>query len=781
MSLSAIVGVLITLGCVALPVFACALAGAEETARGLRGVPFTQVKVQDRFFAPRIEANRVGTLPVCLEQCEKTGRIRNFAVAAGLEKGKFEGIFFNDSDVYKVIEGASYCLQLHPDPALDARLDQIIKLIAAAQQPDGYLNTYFTLVEPDKRWTNLPKMHELYCAGHLFEGAVAHHAATGKRALLDVAIRFADHIDRTFGEDRLAGVAGHPEIELALVKLYRATGEPRYLKLAQFLIDKKGKGKDYNQDHMPVRQQSEVTGHAVRAVYLYSGMTDVAAITGDQALIAALDRIWRDMTEKKMYITGGIGSSAAGERFTVAYDLPNEAAYCETCAAIGVVLWSHRLLMLHGDAKYADVLERALYNGVLSGVALDGKTFFYVNPLASRGQHHRQPWFSCACCPPNLLRLIASIAGYIYAADESGVRINLYVASTMTADLPHGKVKLTQETDYPWSGDVTVRVEPPAPTKFSLYLRLSGWCDSPSATVNGEAVSMKNVEKGYLRITREWRSGDVVKLRLPMEIKRVVAHPLVKADVGRVALTRGPLVYCLEGVDNGGEVLNLALPDDAPVAAAHQADLLGGVTVLKGKALRARSDDFSERLYAEAKSGEPCAFTAVPYYSWDNREPGEMVVWLPRTVGLTEFKSPPSLAVRGKPSASHVQGTVHALNDRVEPSSSCDLSIPRFTWWDHKGTVEWAALAFDTPVRVSKAEVYWFDDTGKGGCRVPASWRLLYKTGSEWREVTNASPYGVKKDAYNEVTFDCVETREMRIEVQLQPGFSGGVLEWRLW
>ncbi len=376
----------------------------------LTSVPFTDVKFTDKFWAPRIEINRTVTLPQCFYQCEITNRIKNFEIAGGLAEGKFEGIFFNDSDVYKVIEGAAYTLSIYPDPKLDEYLDDLISKIALAQQKDGYLNTYFTLVEPDKRWTNLPVMHELYCAGHLFEAAVAHYRATGKRNLLDVAIRFADYIDSVFGEDRLIGVPGHEEIELALVKLYEVTGEKRYLNLAKFFIDKKGSGQDYNQDHIPVREQSEIVGHAVRAMYLYAGVADIAKYTGDESLIATMDRIWHDVTERKMYITGGIGPSAHNEGFTVPYDLPNETAYAETCAAIGMAFWNHRLLLLHGQSKYADLLEKVLYNGSISGVSLDGANFFYVNPLASRGNHHRQPWFGCACCPTNVVRFIPQIS-----------------------------------------------------------------------------------------------------------------------------------------------------------------------------------------------------------------------------------------------------------------------------------------------------------------------------------------------------------------------------------
>ncbi len=760
--------------------------GAEAAPRSarsdLKAVPFTQVRVQDRFFAPRIEANRTATIPACLQQCEQTGRISNFAVAGGLEKGQFRGIYYDDSDVYKVIEGIAYSLQSHPDPELERRLDGIIAKIAAAQRPDGYLNTYHTLVAPDKRWTNLPVMHELYCAGHLFEAAVAHYQATGKRTLLNVATRFADHIDSVFGEDRKIGVSGHEEIELALLRLFRVTGDERYRKLSQFFIDHKGKGQEYNQDNVPVRQQSEIVGHAVRAMYLYTGVADLASLTGDPDLIATMDRIWRDVTQRKMYITGGIGPSAKNEGFTVAYDLPNESAYCETCASIGMALWNHRLLMLHGDGKYADVLERVLYNGLLSGVALDGKTFFYVNPLASRGNHHRQPWYGTACCPTNVVRFVPSIGGYAYATDSQGLRVNLYMASTMETELPTGKVTVKQETDYPWSGAVTLRVSPEKPATFSLSLRIPAWCQAATLKVNGQSVDASKPEKGYVTVTREWRRGDVVKLDLPMEIRRVVAHPSVRADEGRVALMRGPLVYCLEGVDNEGSVRDIALPDSAKLRAVKQPNLLGGVVVLKGKALRAAPSPQGGSLYWDAPERVATEITAVPYYAWDNRAPGEMAVWLPRTVGLAELKPPPTLTSSAKPSASHLwqQDTLEALNDGREPSSSQDGSIPRFSWWDHKGTTEWVSLTLDRPQTVSQVEVYWYDDSPGGGCRLPASWRVLYRDGDQWRPVEEAVGYGVAADRYNSVLFRPVRTGEIRLEAQLQPGFSAGILEMRL-
>jgi len=764
-----------------VPLLACAGSAAGQARTRLQAVPFTDVKLTDRFWAPRLEVNRTVTVPHCLHQCEITGRIRNFEVAGGLVQGKFEGIYFNDSDVYKVVEGAAYALAFHPDPQLDARLDELIAKFAAAQQKDGYLNTYFTLVEPDKRWTDLPGKHELYCAGHLIEAAVAHYRATGKRNLLDIAIRFADYIDSVFGDGRLVGVCGHEEIELALVKLYDVTGEQRYLNLAKWFIDKRGYGgSEYDQDHIPVRQQSEIVGHAVRAMYLYSAVADVAARTGDQGLVAAMDRIWRDVTRRKMYVTGGIGPSAQNEGFTVPYDLPNDSAYAETCAAIGMALWNQRLLLLHGQAKYADILEQVMYNGLLSGVSLEGSKFFYVNPLASRGGHHRQPWFGCACCPSNVVRFIPQVPGYLYATSPEGVWLNLYAANTAKVTLDAGQVALTQETDYPWSGAVKITVHPTAPASFAVNLRIPGWCRGATAKVNGKKIEATPADNGYLTISRQWRAGDAIELDLPMPIERVVANPNVQADIGRVALRRGPLVYCLDGVDNGGAVRNLALPREAKLEASFDPGRLGGVVVLRGQARRRAPLEWSGILYQAVAPDQQVDIVAVPYYAWDNRQPGEMVVWLPETPALAEAKLPPTIAVQAEPAASFTHDDMRALNDGLMPTSSADLSLPRFTWWDHRGTREWVSLTFKQPQPVSCVEVYWFDDTGRGECRVPRSWEVQWLDGDQWRAVTGASAYTTARDTFNHVTFDLVQTKSIRLAVQLQDNMSGGVLELRL-
>ncbi len=757
-----------------------------DTGRGLTAVPFQDVHISDAFWSPRLKTNQRVTIEANLHQCEITGRIQNFAVAGKLEQGKHQGFLFNDSDVYKVIEGIAYTLSSKRDPQLEKRTDAIIDTIAAAQQPEGYLNTYYTLVEPQNRWKNIQHGHELYCAGHLIEAAVAYYHATGKRKLLDVACKFADHIATVFGPDRRQETSGHEEIELALIKLYRTTNEKRYLELAQFFLDVRGRADkrrlfgEYHQDHKPIREQTEVTGHAVRAMYLYAAMADMAGITGDQGLLKALDSIWHDVVDRKMYLTGGIGPSAHNEGFTVPYDLPNDSAYAETCAAIGMALWNHRLFLMEGDSKYADVLEREVYNGLLSGVSLSGDRFFYVNPLGSVGKHHRVGWFDCACCPTNIVRYIPGMGERGYAYRHNEIWTVLYMGSTATIPLKAGKVKLIQETKYPWDGEIKLTVEPEKELAFGLHLRIPGWCrTTPTITVNGVPMSAVRPDKGFVKLARTWKAGDVVLLNLPMPVERVYADPRVKADVGRLALQRGPIVYCLEATDNRGHVRDLCLPRTSNLTAHFEKDLLGGVVVVCGDALSV-SRNSDDKLVTS-----PVKFQAVPYCTWDNRQPGQMVVWLPEKPELAELPGEDGVASNGvQIRASHVNptDTLTALNDEVVPKASNDHSIPRMTWWDHKGSTEWVSYRFPKSRRIARSAVYWFDDTGRGGCRVPAEWRLLWSDGKEWKpvELAEGATYGTALDQFNQVAFESVTTRELRLEVKLKPGFSGGILEWQV-
>ena len=791
--------ILLTLVCSAalppVPAAAAADDGAAAAPAPLSPVPFPSVKVRDRFWGPRLETNRTVTIPHDFKMCEETGRISNFEVAGGLKPGEFRGIHYDDSDVYKVIEGAAYSLATHPDPRLDKYLDDLIAKIAAAQRPDGYLYTFNTVKfkdDPAKRYSNLKDGHELYCGGHMIEAAVAHYRATGKRSLLDVATKYANHLDRTFGAapGKKRGVDGHEEIELALFKLADVTKNHNMAELAEFFVRERGSSAGgrtpfgrYYQDFKPVTQFDQVLGHAVRMAYLLCAMTDVAARTGDADFRSAVDRLWADLVGTKMYVTGGIGARHAGEAFGDAYELPNESAYAETCAAVGNALWNHRMNLLHADGKYADVVERVVYNGFLSGVSLGGDKFFYVNPLASRGSHHRQAWYDTACCPVNVVRFLPSLPGYVYATNDDGVFVNLYVQNEATVPVKGQSVRITQDTDYPWDGKIKLTVHPERPGPFSIFLRIPAWCDASTATlkVNGDRIKELPVHNGYSPVRVVWKDGDTVELDLPMPVKRVKADPKVKADEGRVALQRGPIVYCLEAVDNGGRVTNLSLPPDAELKTEHRDDLLGGVTVVKGRAL-ARGED-------ETK---PVEFTAIPYYAWDHRAPGEMAVWIPDDPKLAKPVPKPTPANTARASASHVNptDTLDALSDGDAGSGPGDTWIPRFTWWDRKGTQEWVQYDLARPSKVSGVTVHWFDDTkAGGGCAPPKSWQVLYRDGDAWKPVKetgrgggggNVGNVGAAAGVAEVASFEPVETTALRLQVQLQPGKSGGILEWRV-
>jgi DUF1680 family protein len=783
-------------------------------------VPFTDVHLTDAFWAPRLETNRTVTIPHIFKESEDTGRVKNFDLAAaalgGATDGKYCSRFpFDDSDVYKIIEAASYALATHADPELASYVDGLVAKIAAAQEPDGYLYAARTVGGPPpqpwlgkERWSHLYMSHELYNLGHLYEAAAAHYQATKKKNLLDIAVKSADLVAREFGPGKRTNPPGHEEIEIGLVKLYRVTGTRKYLDLAKFFIDARGRtegrvpfvedpreGKEqllygeYAQDHKPFVEQTEAVGHAVRAGYLYAGAADVAALTGDAAYIAALEKIWLDMAATKLYITGGIGAAGGWEGYGPPYRLPNLSAYAETCANIATFLWNSRMQRLALDAKYADVMERILYNGVLSGISLSGDRFFYPNPLASFGQHERVPWFSCACCPPNVARILTSVPGYFYAASKDEVYVNLYAQGTGKMKVAGSDLELVQTTEYPWQGDVRIEVKPAREAAFTLAVRIPGWAQNrpvptdlyaypePAAgvatlKVNGEAVDLGALDKGYALVTRTWKSGDVVELSLPMAVRRVVAHEAVEADRGRVAVERGPLVYCAEWTDNGGRVANLVLPDGASLTAESRPDLLNGVVVIKGEA------------EAVVEKGgrivsEKTPLTLIPYYAWANRGKGEMAVWMARDASKARVAREPGLAAKAKVTASEGAVNPQKANDQFEPEASDDAA-GYMHWWPKKGTAEWIEYAFDSPVRVSEASVYWFDDTGGGGCRVPAAWRVLYKAGESWVPVKASGAYGTAKDAWNTVKFAAVRTKALRLEVDSQKDWSAGVHEWAI-
>ena len=567
----------------------------------------------------------------------------------------------------KWIEAAAYSLAVHPDEELERRVDAVVDLIAWSQNADGYINSHYTVVAPEKRWENLRDRHELYCAGHLMEAAAAYFEATGKRKLLDTMCRYADYIASVFGtgKGKKRGYPGHEEIELALIKLYRVTGEKRYLDLSRYFIDERGrqphyydlearlrgekpeefwaKSYEYNQSHLPVREQTEVVGHSVRAMYLYAGMTDVAIETGDKALISACRRLWKNLTRKRMHVTGGIGPVAANEGFTFDYDMPNEGAYLETCAAIGLVFWSHRMLHADFDGAYADVMERALYNGTISGVSRDGKRFFYGNPLSSYPgvdgngryvekdyRYRRSEWFGCACCPPNIARMIAQFPGYLYSVDAGSVYVHLYSQGSAEVEVGGRMVTIDQKTEYPWDGRIVITVKPESTATWTLAVRIPGWCRSARMKVAGESVDTAAVtKKGYARVRRKWENGDKVELTLDMPAERIEAHPSVRQDCGMVALQRGPVVYCLEEADNGKDLSDVTLPRKAKLSVRRDAKILGGVPVVTAAARRRSKTGWEDALYRPAGSEtEDAELKAVPYFLWGNRKPGEMTVWI---------------------------------------------------------------------------------------------------------------------------------------------------------
>lgn len=627
----------------------------------IRPVAAHQVRFDDVFWWPRLEVNRTATIPYSFQSCEESGRIENFKVAAGTSDKKWTGRFgFNDSDVSKIMEGAAYSLMTHPDPSLQEYVNKMAALMADAQEEDGYLYTAWTARDKidnpaniiccypkQTKWLEEEMSHELYNLGHMYEAAAAHYEATGEKNFLDVATKSADLLVETFGPGKMEIPPGHPEIELGLVKLYRVTGNRDYLELAKYFVELRGNKTDdrpklfgeYSQDHKPFREQDEAVGHSVRAMYLYAGAADVAALTNDQGLIETVDRLWDNVVDKKTYVTGGIGAKGQGEAFGANYELPNRTAYCETCANLALCYWAHRMFLLHGDAEYIDVLERSLYNSVISGVSLDGKEFFYPNPLSARGDYARSKWFDCSCCPTNLCRFIPSVPGYAYAVGDDGPYVNLFVEGAATLDIGGKEVRIQQQTRYPWDGKIEITVSPEAADeKFALHVRLPGWSrgeawpsdlysylkptdERPALELNGQPLAIEPV-KGYAVIDRNWRPGDKVTLTLPMKPTRVIANEKVAADRGRVALLRGPLVYCVEGADvAGGKVGDLVLPDDAPIKTAYRSELLSGVEVLESEADR----------IADGKAESKVAVTAIPYYAWANRGKGEMIVWLPRT------------------------------------------------------------------------------------------------------------------------------------------------------
>lgn len=768
-------------------------------------VPFTSVKVSDSFWGQRLKASREVTIPLAFSKCEETGRYRNFELAAHpSDTTKVTGYSFDDTDVYKTIEGASYSLQTYPDKQLAHYMDSVLDIVAAAQEPDGYLYTARTMNPKhphewagSKRWEKVEELsHEFYNLGHMVEGAIAHYQATGSRKFLDIAIRYADCVCREIGdgEGQVVRVPGHQIAEMALAKLYLVTGDQKYLDQAKFFLDKRGytsRKDEYSQAHKPVIEQDEAVGHAVRAAYMYAGMADVAALTGDTSYVHAIDRIWDNIVSKKLYITGGIGATNQGEAFGKNYELPNMSAYCETCAAIGNVYVNYRLFLLHGDAKYYDVLERTLYNGLISGVSLDGGEFFYPNPLESMGQHQRQPWFGCACCPSNICRFIPSLPGYVYAVKDNQVYVNLFMGNEAELKVGGKKVILHQETRYPWDGHVTLTVDKNAAGTFAMKIRIPGWVRNQvvpsdlytysdgkrpgySVKVNGEAVTSA-LEQGYFTIERKWKKGDRVELQLDMEVRTVKANGKVEADRGRMAVERGPIVYCAEWPDNSFNVLSLLMNQHPQFEVVERPDLLYGLNQIKTPV---QTLEYDEQGRLVVKDQE---LTLIPYYAWAHRGPGNMAVWLPSEVRATRPVAIPTLASKSQVSASHPAKSLTAITDGLVPADENDRTIPYYHWWPKEGTTEWIVYEFPEKTEVSSSTVYWYDDAPWGSCRLPRSWKVYYKNeAGEWTPVPEADAYPVSKGNPNTVHFAPVSTSAVKLEVVLPEKYAAGMYEWEI-
>ncbi|MBL7828562.1 MAG: glycoside hydrolase family 127 protein [Saprospiraceae bacterium] len=786
----------------------------------IQPVPFQQVTLTDKFWKPRQEVVRKVTIPHTFQKNEETGRIKNFENVASASGAFCSNYGFDDSDVYKAIEGAAHSLRTSPDKKLEARVDSLIAKIAAAQEPDGYIYTWRTIAErrkkngewnsedekkqvlikaEDPRWAKEDQhSHETYCAGHLYEAAVAWFQATGKRNLLDIALKNAELLLKDLGKGKLEKAPGHQEVEIGLVKLYQITGDKRFLEQAKFFLDVRGYGEAYMQNHQKVKDQREAVGHAVRLGYMFSAAADVTAFTQTDEYREAMTSVWEDIVGKKMYITGGVGSTGSNEGFSAPYELPNYSAYCETCSSIAFVWWCHRMFLLSGDARYVDVLERTLYNALNAGLSLTGNAFFYPNPLESRQNVERTPWFGCACCPSNLTRFYASLAEMFYSKNGNSIYVNLYGANKTTLENINSKgqkvaVELVQETEYPWEGRVKIKVNPAKPNTFILYLRIPGWAKGDAVPLdlyrfqdisgnvviklNGQAISPK-FELGYAVIDRKWNTGDYVELEFPMQVRRIEANPKVEADMHHVALQRGPLMYCLEAKDQSDpRIPHLYLPDDEPITNTFEPGLLGGVTTLNF-----RGFVVNKIISPEKADLTTVKLKAVPYYAWANRGKDFMRVWIPNNLRGARVAAQATVASESKISASEgLQNALPAVADQFVPKNSNDQENPFVHWWPKFGATEWLQYDFKKAEQLGTVRVYWFDDERSGGgCRVPASWRLLYLENGEWKPVYAPGGFPVLIDAWNEVQFEPVKTTAMRLEMTFKEGVSGGVHEWEI-
>lgn len=799
-----LIKVVITIAVIVLLIPGCVKKSSSGEDYPIQPVPFTSVNLTDNFWAPRIKKNASVTIPIAFGYCESTGRVNNFEIAGGLDTGKFRTIYpFDDSDVFKIIEGASYSLQTFPDPDLDAYLDTLIWKIGLAQEDDGYLYTNRTIAEmhggkglhdwaSKNRWElDTVLSHELYNLGHLYEAAVAHYEATGKRTLLDIAIKSADLVNKDFGRDRVTVYPGHQVIEMGLIRLYRVTGEKKYLDLARFFLDIRGPyGEQYNQSYKKVVDQSEAVGHSVRATYMYSGMADIAAIEKDKAYLNAITKIWEDIVYGKMYLTGGIGATGGNEGFAEPFVLPNMSAYCETCASIGNIFTNHRLFLLHGQTKYIDILEKTLYNSMLSGVSLSADRFFYPNPLESDGQHTRSAWFGCACCPSNIARFVPAIPGYVYAVTDKELYVNLFISNNADITMGKRKVNISQKANFPWDGKVEISVNPETRGKFDLKIRIPGWAlnealpgglykftdqnnEPIKLLVNGEVIEI-NPADGYAVISRKWKTGDKVEIEFPMPVRTVSADVRIKDDIDKIAVQRGPVIYCAEWPDNkSGNVLSYLVKKNAVFTTEFIPSLLEGTQVIKTSGFQTKRTLTGS---VEILKEEP--LTLIPYALWNNRGAGQMMVWLPTSTGSSRPLPAPTIAKRSIVRATRMTKELLAVNDQIEPANSNDHSVLYYHWWPEKDKWEWVEYDFEKPETISKTKVYWFDDGPGGGCRIPDEWEILYLSGNIWKAVKSRTPYNVTKDGWDSLVFKPVKASAVKIKVKLKKDFSSGIYEW---
>lgn len=765
----------------------------------IQPVPFTHVHMRDGFWEDRMKTNREVSLAHQIKMCETTGRLDNFRAAAGVPGKKHEGYFFNDSDVYKVIEAASYMLMWERDKEIEAKMDKWIDLIALAQEGDGYLHTQTTASKyTDRvipRWADDWGEHETYNVGHIYEAAVAYSQATGKRKILEIALKNADLICATYNEKGRRHAPGHQEIEIGLVKLYQLTGRKKYLDTAKFFLEERGNKTDrknnfgdYSQDADPVLQQNHAVGHSVRAAYMYAAMIDVGTHVGDARYVDATERIWKDVVNSKIYLTGGIGSSGSNEGFDKEYELPNLTGYAETCASIANVLWNQRLFQATGNPQYIDVLERSLYNAFLSGYSMEGTTFFYPNPLQSVHGGRRSEWFACACCPPNVARLLPTVPGLMYSVDEKGFFVNLYAANDLKTTFKGQEVKIKQDTRMPWDGKVILTIDSDAPQKFMMRLRVPGWAQNkampstlyqelaqqsgPTTITINDHTAKTEIVNGYFMIEREWKKGDRIELDLPLQPRWLKSNDHLKDNENRLALQVGPLVYCAEFPDQpDSQVLNRVVVPGNKVDLLWKRSLLGGINIARTEVATAKRDR-SGKILADGTA----ELTLIPYYAWAHRGPGQMAVWLASQPEAAWPKPADTIASTSKVTTSYGTG-VEALTDQLVPPKSHDHTLPRFHVWPHKGTTEWVEFALARKSQVEKVSIYWFEDEGVGECRMPKAWRVLYRDNGKWVPVVTSSDSVARKDGFNIMTFAKVETDAIRIEYDLQEKWATGIHE----